>query len=152
MKTAIDSSVLLAILNDEPEGQEWLGVLIEARRQGPLDICEVVYAEIAPAFGTEAELQESLNKLGIAFEALTPSAAWRAGECFRAYRESGGPRKHMIPDFLIAAHAENQANRFAAIDRGYLRRYFPTLARLSPSSVGPEAVKRRVQPGSADHF
>ena len=134
VKTAIDSSVLLAIFNDEPEGRDWLKVLIAARREGPLVICEVVYAEIALAFGTEAELQTTLNKMGISPEPLTNAAAWRAGECFRAYRGSGGPREHMISDFLIAAHAEVQANRFAAIDRGYLRRCFPTLARLSPSN------------------
>ena len=38
----------------------------------------------------------------------------------------------MIPDFLIAAHAQVQANQLAASDRGYLRRYFPDLALLQP--------------------
>jgi len=33
--------------------------------------------------------------------------------------------EHLIPDFLIAAHAEAQAGRLAAIDRGCLRSCFP---------------------------
>jgi hypothetical protein len=48
------------------------------------------------------------------------------------YRREGGPRQHLIPDFLIAAHAQVQCNRLAAIDRGYLRRYFPKLKLLIP--------------------
>jgi predicted nucleic acid-binding protein len=38
----------------------------------------------------------------------------------------------MVPDFLIGAHASLQADRLAAADRGYLRRYFPTLRLLHP--------------------
>jgi predicted nucleic acid-binding protein len=38
----------------------------------------------------------------------------------------------LIPDFLIAAHASVQADRLAALDRGYLRTYFPDLRILSP--------------------
>lgn len=50
---------------------------------------------------------------------------------FRAYRDAGGPREYPIPDFLIAAHAQTQTNRLAAIDRGYLRRYFADLPLLA---------------------
>ena len=38
----------------------------------------------------------------------------------------------MIPDFLIGGHALRQSNRLAAVDRGYLRRYFPKLKILTP--------------------
>lgn len=47
MKTAIDASVLLAIFNAEADARSWLRLLIEARRECRLLICDVVYAEIA---------------------------------------------------------------------------------------------------------
>jgi predicted nucleic acid-binding protein len=73
-----------------------------------------------------------LRDLGIAFEPTNPDAAFLAGGIFARYRAESGPREHMIPDFLIAAHAQVQASRLAAKDRGYLRRYFPRLAILGP--------------------
>jgi len=38
--------------------------------------------------------------------------------------------EHLIPDFLIAAHAKVHADRLAATDRGYLRRWFDDLRLL----------------------
>ena len=42
------------------------------------------------------------------------------------------PRQHLVTDFLISGHAQIQADRLAAMDREYLRRWFPKLATLAP--------------------
>ena len=65
-------------------------------------------------------------------------AAHLAGLTFKHYRQAGGPRQYLVPDFLVAAHAKVQANRLAAIDRGYLRRWFPDLQLLDAGSSSPE--------------
>ena len=132
MITAIDSSVLLAIFNAEPDGPCWLEALIQARREGRLILCEIVYAEITPAFDTPQSLDQRLESLGIAVTPTDRTAAWEAGMTFRRYRQSGGLREHLIPDFLIAAHAMVHADRLAATDRGYLRRWFSDLELLVP--------------------
>jgi predicted nucleic acid-binding protein len=127
MIVAVDSSVLLSIFLDEPSADRWMETLVHARREGRLTLCDVVYAEIAPAFPSRSRLETALQALGIELDPIGAEAAWLAGQTFRAYRASGGPRQHLIPDFLIAAHAAVQANRLAAEDRGYLKRYFPKL-------------------------
>jgi hypothetical protein len=132
MKVALDSSVLLAIFQREEGGDEWLEALIRARRAGRLVVCDVVYAELAPAFPDRKRLDEVLGHLGARYETIQPEAAWLAGRRFKDYRNAGGPRKHLIPDFLIGAHAKVQASRLAARDRGYLRTYFPDLPLLQP--------------------
>lgn len=75
---------------------------------------------------------KDIKRLHISYDPIEPDAAYLAGKIFLAYRANGGPRVHLLPDFLIAAHASVQADRLAALDRGYLRTYFPDLPRLSP--------------------
>ncbi len=132
MKLALDASVLLTVFNQEPGAEDWMEVLIQARRQSLLVLCEVVYAEVTPAFESRAELDKVLADLGAQLDPIGAEAAWLAGRTFKQYRTEGGPRDHLIPDFLIAAHAKVQADHLAAKERGYLRRYFPDLAVLRP--------------------
>ncbi len=127
MKTSIDSSVLLSIFNGESEGEAWLEKLIKWRREGSLVICDIVFAEISPAFSSQGLLISALDKLGIAFETMSQESAWLAGTLFKNYRQEKGPREHLIPDFLIAAFSVTQCDRLAAIDRGYYRKYFEKL-------------------------
>jgi len=132
MITAIDSSVLWAIIKQEASHQSWLEALFRAAYEGPLIISPVVFAELAPSTSDAAELTGFLTRLAIFYSPITPAAAHLAGLTFKNYRQAGGLRQHLVPDFLIAAHAQVQANRIAAIDRGYLRQWFPDLQRLTP--------------------
>lgn len=131
MITAIDSSVLWAIIKGERGHEVWSAALLMAAAEGPLVISPVAFAELAPSTTDESELVDFLTRLAIAYEPISPVAAHLAGRTFKRYRQAGGLRQHPVPDFLIAAHAEIQANRLAAIDRGYLRVWFPNLRLLA---------------------
>jgi hypothetical protein len=106
---------------------------VSAQTEGELVICEVVAAEYFAVLLDEQKFHDTLNRLGIAFVATSLEAAQLAGRIFKNYRRQGGPREHLIPDFLIGAHAQLQADRIAAIDRGYLRACFPRLKLLRPA-------------------
>ncbi|NJM37192.1 MAG: type II toxin-antitoxin system VapC family toxin [Akkermansiaceae bacterium] len=134
MRTAVDSSVLLCILRRQAGWERWRDGLNRAAGEGFLVLCPVVFAECSMGFANVDEARKQLDSLCIVYDAFTTESAYLAGQMFLRYRREGGPRQHLIPDFLIAAHASVQADRFAAIDRGYLRAYFPTLALLNPST------------------
>jgi len=132
VKTAIDSSVLWCIQKQELGYERWQQILEHAASEGQLCVCPVTFAEISPGRTNANEVMRILSLLAISYEEIVPEAAHLAGSIFLEYRRQGGPRTQIIPDFLIAAHAEVQCTHLAAIDRGYLRRYFPKLELLQP--------------------
>lgn len=132
MTTAVDSSVLLAILKAEEGHDAWIDCLAEQASAAPLVACEVVWAEVGGFFADFETLRENLELLTIRFDPVTAETAHRAGSLFRAYREEGGPREHLVPDFLIGAHAQLQAHALLAVDRGFYRRYFRDLDLVHP--------------------
>ena len=131
MITALDSSVLWAIVKKEAGHEGWIQALLGAAGEGPLVISPGAFAELSPSTASSDSLLEFLDRLAIGYDPISPAAAFLAGQTFKKYRKLGGPREHLVPDFLIAAHARTQANRLAAIDRGYLRAWFPDLTLLA---------------------
>ena len=132
MITAVDTSVLIAITKAEPDAQEWTNLLAGAQEDGDLVVCDVVAAEFFAVLMDGPTFARTFTGLGITFSPTSLESAQLAGRLFRHYRRLGGPREHLVPDFLIGAHAQRQADQIAAIDRGYLRRYFPRLKVLKP--------------------
>ena len=132
MITAVDTSVLIAIAKNEADAEAWVGVLAKAQVQGEVLICDVVAAEYFALLLNKEKFHNSLTALGIAFSETSLESAKLAGSIFKQYRREGGPREHLIADFLIGAHAQTQTDGIAVRDRGYLRRYFPRLRLLNP--------------------
>jgi predicted nucleic acid-binding protein len=130
--TAIDTSVLVAITKAEPDAFAWTDLLAGAQADGDLVVCDVVAAEFFALLMDRTKFEQTFAGLGVTFSPTSLESAQLAGRLFRQYRRVGGPREHLVPDFLIGAHAQRQADQLAAIDRGYLRRYFPRLKVLRP--------------------
>lgn len=97
-------------------------------------MCPVTFAECSVGYGSWNHALEKFQDLQIRYDPIGPDTAFLAGQIFQQYRKNKGPREHLLPDFLIGAHALCQADRLAALDRGYLRTYFPDLPLLRPAS------------------
>lgn len=133
MVTAVDTSVLLdVLLDDDHHASASMAALQLAAAQGPLIISAVALAEVVPVLPA-GDAERFLTDWNLRFEPATQPVATLAGEMFRSYLQRGGKRGRVVPDFMIAAHAQLLADRLLARDRGYYRDYFAQLTLMDPS-------------------
>jgi len=91
MRTAVDSSVLLAIFTGETGAEQWMESLIQARREGQLLICEVVYAELAPAFAAIGRNPFSSGRSRNNAKARKPKSSTKPPRINQLYRQPSSP-------------------------------------------------------------
>jgi predicted nucleic acid-binding protein len=130
--TLIDSSVLLDIVAPSPWRQWSEENLAEAVDAGEVAINQVIYAEVAVGFATQARLERALQGVGIKRLSLPWASAWLVAEAFGRYRRAGGPRSLPLPDFLIGAHAAAAGLTLLTRDPTRVGTYFPDVALIAP--------------------
>ena len=137
MITAVDTSVLLDVFFDEPAFRPpSLAALRACLAAGPVVACDIVWAEVRAVFGDDEAAARALAGFPVTYSAIDAGAASRAGAAWGAYRRGGGPRDRVVADYLIGAHALEQADRLLTRDRGFHRSAFPSLAIVDPSAAG----------------
>jgi len=115
--TALDTNVLLDVLVEDPQfGEASARAIAEASSSGPVVVCDVVVAELRPFFTDDAELERFLVETGVQFDPVSLRAALRAGALWARHRAAGGAPRRAVADFLVAAHAAEQAQRLLTRD------------------------------------
>ena len=132
---AVDSSVLLDLLTDDPEfAAASVSAVAQALSVGELVVCEAVVAEVQTMLDTRETAMDALAEFGIRFQAITEQAAVRAGHMQRRFRDRGGRRERVVADFLIGAHAMMQCDALITRDAGFYRDYFKGLRLIVPKA------------------
>jgi predicted nucleic acid-binding protein len=132
-KVLADTSVLLDVLNEDPQWFEWsarrLEPLITARR---LVINPLIYAEVSVQFESFEALEEAIREFAFERLPLPYEAGFLAGKAFVLYRSHGGSKTSPLPDFYIGAHASIAGLTLLTRDPRRYRHYFPKLKLISP--------------------
>ena len=132
MKTAVDSSVLFDIVKGAPGATAAQTALEAALAQGSACVCAVVVAELGRYFANTQDLLDFLLDCQLDHDPLDMASAMEAARIMREYARNQGPRLRVAPDFLIGAHASQQADALLTTDAGFFRQYFKELKVLTP--------------------
>ena len=131
MISAIDTSVLLDVITDDPARAETSQKLLErAYDEGILVISDVTYAELAPQFDARQDLDAVLERFEIELVDGGADVAHLAGRKWAEYKKGAAGPARFLADFMIGAHAQLRADRLLTRDRGFYRSYFPELRLL----------------------
>lgn len=129
----LDANVLLDIATADATWLTWSEAQFRACAAiGAVNINPIIYAEIAPAFATQAELDRWLNPSVFQRLPLPYEAGWLAAEAFLKYRRLGGARNSPLPDFYIGAHAQIEELTLITRDAARYRTYYPNVKLITP--------------------
>ena len=135
MTVLVDTNVLLDVTGRDPVWKEWsLATMERLRVSGRLIVNPVVYAELSVDFSRIEEVDAALAAMDIALAEMPRDALFMAGKAFRQYRQRGGGRSGVLPDFFIGAHAAVLGVPLLTRDAGRYRTYFPKLELIVPAA------------------
>ncbi|MFH0811422.1 MAG: PIN domain-containing protein [Pseudomonadota bacterium] len=156
MISAVDTNVLLDLLIPNAKFVDRsLACLAQAAEEGLLILNEIVFAELSSQFLNQSDLNQFLSETTIQLRASNEQVLWEAGRAWKEYskRKTSNvcaacgktlsvfctqcghpiqPKRHIISDFLIGAHAKTFADQLITRDRGFYRRYFKGLTIIDP--------------------
>ena len=129
----VDSNVLLDVASGDAPWSRWSAqALDECAEHCELFINPIIYAEVSIRIPTIEALDIALPRTEYLREALPWEAGFLAGKCFLAYRQRGGPRQSLLPDFYIGAHAAVGNLALLTRDATRYQTYFPKVEILAP--------------------
>ena len=129
MITALDTNILLDVLRPNPDFVDAsLNALVASGGEGNLVVCDIVYAELCVHFPDRKSCVGFMRDRQIGLQAFTRSACDLAARAWKKYREAGGPRERILPDFLIGGHAKARTSRLLSRDRGFLSQVLPRVS------------------------
>ncbi|HEX8047297.1 type II toxin-antitoxin system VapC family toxin [Rhizobium sp.] len=135
MVTIVDTNVLVDLAMPGSVWHGWSsGQVFSAFKQGPVVINPIIYAEFSVRYSSMDRVDELLPQSEFRRESLPWSAAFAAAAAFRVYRQAGGGREHILPDFLIGAHAAVRGYSILTRDSKGYRSYFPSLDLITPET------------------
>ena len=131
--TLVDTNVLLDLVTDDPKFADWSIAQLEAVSiQGNLLINDVIFSELSVRYETIEQLHDFVEGIGLRIVPMPKEALFLAGKVYQKYRERGGTKTGVLPDFFIGAQASVLGENLLTRDSSRYKTYYPTVNLIAP--------------------
>lgn len=128
----VDTNVFVDVIRTDPIWLDWSLRELSKAKQKTVLTNFVVYAELHTHDTAGPHIDAFLEKLGVQVMDLSRPAAQLAAQAFKAYRQRGGTKTGVLPDFFIGAHAQADGYKLLTRDAGRYKTYFPKIKLICP--------------------
>ena len=129
----VDSNVIIDVLGNDPQWADWsIQQLRQQSRVHELLVNPIVYSELSLNFNNVDQLDKVIADLQLVFVEMPRMALFLAAHAFAAYRQHGGAKLNVLPDFFIGAHAIAAGCALLTRDTQRYRTYFPRVPLIAP--------------------
>ena len=128
----VDTNVFVDVIYTDPIWLAWSLRALSNAKQAQIVTNFVVYAELHTHNTAGPHIDAFLEKLGVRMLDVSRPAAQLAAQAFRGYRQRGGTKSGVLPDFFIGAHALVEGHTLLTRDAGRYRTYFPGIQLICP--------------------
>jgi predicted nucleic acid-binding protein len=132
VRVLVDTNIILDVITDDPRWAGWSLAQLEEREAGGLVVNPAIYAELCYGFASAGEVDELLKQFGLRLQETPRLGLFKAARAYARYRQRGGRRTHVLPDFFVGGHAEATGLHLLTRDAARYRTYFPGVPLISP--------------------
>jgi len=129
----VDSCIVTDLADPRSQWYEWSASTLEGLEyHNSFAINAIVYSECSVAYETIEEVEALFGLLRFELKEISREALFLAGKAFLQYRQQGGSKGNVLPDFFIGAHAAVEGYQLITRDKGRFGTYFPTVELIMP--------------------
>ena len=133
-KILVDTNIFLDVLQRDRVWLQWSAQQLRLGQSGgSLAINVVIYAELLGHPKFDFDLDAFLQQQAIEVADISRKAARAAAMAFREYRQRGGSKTGVLPDFFIGAQAQAEGWTLLTRDAARYKTYFPDIQLICPS-------------------
>jgi hypothetical protein len=137
MVVLVDTNIILDLLTEDPFWSSWSAEVLLRHQSDELVINPAIFAELAYGFDSVEQVEFVIRDLQLLYQEIPRGGLFKAAQAFRSYKNSGGNKHFVLPDFFIGGHAAASQLPIITRDTGRYRSYFPNVELISPDPSPP---------------